>query len=53
MNIAAPPSVGVGFVCTWRASDDGSMTAPYRIARIRTSGVTSSVVPSATIRTTA
>ena len=31
-NIAAPPSVGVGFVCTCRASDDGATTAPNRIA---------------------
>ena len=52
-NIAAPPSVGVGFVCTWRASDDGATTAPKRIASNRTTGVSSSVVPSATAQTTA
>ena len=40
-NIAAPPSVGVGFVCTWRASDDGATTAPKRIASQRTIGVSS------------
>ena len=52
MNIAAPPSVGVGLVCTWRASDDGATTAPKRIASNRTTGVSSSVVPSATAQMT-
>ncbi len=52
-NIAAPPSVGVGLVCTCRASDDGCTTAPNRIARIRTIGVMISVVTSATAATTA
>ena len=40
-NIAAPPSVGVGFVCTCRASVEGATTAPNRIASIRTTGVSS------------
>ena len=50
-NIAAPPSVGVGFVCTWRASPDGATTAPSRIARNRTTGVSANVTASATART--
>ena len=50
-NIAAPPSVGVGFVCTWRASPDGATTAPNRIARHRTNGVSENVTASATART--
>ena len=38
-NIAAPPSVGVGRVCTCRASPEGATTAPRRIASMRTTGV--------------
>ena len=52
-NIAAPPNVGVGLVCTCRASADGATTAPKRIASKRTIGVSTSVVPSATAHMTA
>ena len=51
-NIAAPPSVGVGLVCTCRASV-GATTAPNRIASNRTIGVSASVTPSATASTIA
>ena len=47
-NIAAPPSVGVGRVCTCRASAEGATTAPRRIASMRTTGVSASVTASAT-----
>ena len=50
-NIAAPPSVGIAFVCTPRGF--GGTIAPMRIASLRTSGVTASVVSSATAKTIA
>src|SRR5262245_29025849 len=53
MNIAAPPSVGVGRLCTRRGASEGCTTAPNRTARMRTTGVASSVVASATARTIA
>ena len=52
-NIAAPPSVGIGLVCTWRASEDGATTAPKRLASHMTIGVHAKVVTSATAQMTA
>ena len=53
-NIAAPPRLGVGRVCTWRlAPSPGGVTTPPAIARRRTTGVTSNVTAKATTRTTA
>ena len=50
-NIAAPPSVGIAFVCTPRAF--GGTIAPVRIASRRTNGVRIRVVSAATAKTTA
>src|SRR5207244_4538551 len=47
-NIAAPPSVGVGTVCTRRSS--GPTTAPTRMAIRRTRGVVMKVTAAATAK---
>jgi hypothetical protein len=50
MNIAAPPSDGVGYECTLRGP--GIDTAPIRIAMRRTANVTKNVVSAPTAPTT-
>jgi hypothetical protein len=48
MNMAAPPNVGVGTLCTRRSS--GPTTAPTRMAKRRTKGVVMNVTAAATAK---
>jgi hypothetical protein len=50
MNIAAPPTVGIGRVCTVRSL--GGDNAPTLVATRRTSGVHANVTSDATAKTT-